>query len=191
MKPLILLSLLASEALAAGGGGGHHDGVPWAELVIPQIVNFTILASALFFALRNPVKNFFKSKAEDFSSAVNRAADAKKKAEAAYNEIKNRLTHLEKSAEDSRKQAQADAAALRSKMIDEAKAEAQKEEQDAQKSIQFEYDRMVSALKAELVSNSIKLAEEQVVKSTDAAETSDLQKAFSAKAAKAYAGARQ
>lgn len=182
----ILLS--AAQALAAPGAGGH-EGIPWSELIIPQIVNVTLLVSFLVFVLRKPVRNFFSGREAAFTAAVRRAEELKQNAERAHAEIQARLKKLQETSEASKKQAMVESTALKSKMILEATDEAKKSEGDVLKNIHFEHERAVAALRSELISNSVKAAEEQVKKNSNAGVLADLQKGFTKKAIHAQKGA--
>lgn len=190
IKTLILCLAMTGQALAESAAHGEDHGIPWSHLIIPQAVNFTIFFLVLFFLLRKPVKAFFANKEAEFSSAVRKAAEQKQAAEKAHAEIKTRLAGLELNAEKSRKEAQQESAALKLRLIKEAQESAARAASDSEKSIFYEHERAIAALRAELVSNSIKVAQEQVRAGADAATLSGLQKGFSQKAASAHRGAQ-
>ena len=187
---LVYLSLV-EPLLAAGGAHGAVHGVPWSQLIIPQMVNVSIFVLALVFLLRKPVKEFFAGKEAEFFSAVHKAAETKQAAEKAHTAIKARLSSLETNAEASRKEAIRESEEMKQRTIKEAQEAAAKSAAESEKGIFFERERAIAALRTELVNNSVKAAEEQVRIGSDPAALSGLQKSFSQKAASAYRGAQQ
>lgn len=191
LKTVTIHLAFIAPAFAASGAHGEDHGIPWGQLIIPQIVNFSIFFLTLVFLLRKPVKEFFSGKEAEFNSAVRKAAETKQAAEKAHNEIKQRLTTLEANAEKSRKEALRESAEMKQKLIKEAQEVAAKAASESEKGIFFEHERAIAALRAELVTNSIKVAQEQVRMGTDVAVLSGLQKGFSQKAASAQRGAQR
>ena len=81
MKKLILLFLItATHAMAAGG----PQPTTWSEF-FPTLVwpafNVALLGSLLFWKLKTPVKDFFKSKSESIAEIMERANVKAKEAE--------------------------------------------------------------------------------------------------------------
>ncbi len=158
-----------------------HHGVPWGHLIVPQTINFAIFAGILIFLLRKPVKEFFSSKGKDFLDSVRKAEEIKLNAERAHNEVQTRLKTLESTATQNVKEAEVEAAALRARLIKEAQEAAVRADQEAIKGIHYEHERAIADLRTELVSNSIRFAQEKVAKSVDSSVINDLQASFSKK----------
>lgn len=179
---LILVSSVVSVAASAASesADGHH-GIPWGHLIFPQAVNFAIFLGVLIFLLRKPVKEFFASKGKDFLDSVKKAEEVKANAERAHNEIQTRLRTLEASAAQNVKEAEVEAAALRTRLVKEAQEAAVKTEQEAVKTIHYEHERAIAALRSELVANSVRFAQDKVAKSVDSNVINDLQASFSKK----------
>jgi F-type H+-transporting ATPase subunit b len=163
----------------------HHAAIPWSTLILPQTINFLIFAGILAFLLRKPVKEFFSSKGEVFLDSVRKAEEIKLQAEKAHHEIQSRLQNLEKNATVNVKDAEQEATVLREKLIREAKEAAVKTEQEAQRSVYHEHERAIAALRTELVTNSIRFAQDKVKSSTDSRVIEDLQQGFSKKVSEA------
>ncbi len=189
-KTSLVYFAVVAQIFAASAAHGEDHGIPWSALIVPQLINFTIFFVALVFLLRKPVKEFFASKGAEFNSAVTKAAELKQNAEKAHAEIKTRLAGLEKNAETSRKEATKESAELKLRLIKEAQEAAVKAASESEKGIFFEHERAIAALRTELVTNSIKVAQEQVRAGADAAVLSGLQKGFGQKAVSAHRGAQ-
>lgn len=178
---LSVITLAEDQAGSAHAAAEGHHGIPWGKLVIPQAINFAIFAGILIFLLRKPVKEFFASKGKDFLDSVKKAEEVKASAERAHGEIQTRLRTLESTATQNVKEAEVEAAALRTRLIKEAQEAAIKAEQEAVKTIHYEHERAIAALSSELVANSVRFAQEKVAKSLDSNVIDDLQAGFSKK----------
>src|SRR5690606_21178487 len=89
MRPqtsLLAIALLFSPMMhAASDAHGSH--IPWFELIIPQIVNFTAVVVGLAIILKKPVKAYFISQYQEFENARGAAERAKSLAEVRHQEI--------------------------------------------------------------------------------------------------------
>jgi F-type H+-transporting ATPase subunit b len=141
--------------------GAPHD-IPWKELVIPQIVNFTIFGSALVYLLRKPIRNYFSGKSEEFEKNKKKAEESKVAAERQNAEIKMQLKNLEESASRDIEKAKTDAKIAREQILKDASATASKLEEEALRLAGFEMQRAVAMLRAELIQNSTKLASDSL-----------------------------
>jgi F-type H+-transporting ATPase subunit b len=177
----LILLVLNTSALAAGGADGH-DHIPWNELIIPQIINLIILATALAFALKGPVKAYFAGRAENFAAAKAVAEKARQAAELAYNDVKERIAHLENTAKTNLQTATLEAAALKKKIIEEAKQSAHRFEQEAQRTAQHELQKATLTLRSELLNKSLEIAEKEVQSQLDSKTQQELQAAFVSRA---------
>ena len=144
-KTALIFFSFVEVALAAGGAHGENHGIPWSQLIIPQMVNFSIFFLALVFLLRKPVKEFFSGKEAEFTSAVRKAAETKQAAEKAHAAIKARLSSLETNAEKSRKEAARESAEMKQRLIKEAQEAAAKSASESEKGIFFEHERAIAA----------------------------------------------
>jgi F-type H+-transporting ATPase subunit b len=180
MKLFLNLAIMfaATAVSAATGGHGESHGIPWNEMIIPQTVNFVLFTSVLAYFLVRPIKNSFAERGQKFETAVKRAEEVRLTAERANKEVKDRLAKLEGSTKVSVEEAQKEASLLRERIIAEAKDSAMKVAQEAQRNTEFELQKAMLNLRAELVSNSVKIAEDEVRTKTDATLQKDLQKEF-------------
>lgn len=160
----------------------HENLIPWVELIIPQIVNSTIFLGGLIYLLKNPVRNYFKTKAESFESAKKDAERAKLAAEETHIEVKKRLEALETSAQVNLATAKKDAEELKEKILSEAKAVASRIESEARRSAEHELQKAVFSLRTELLAKSMQRAEEEVKSRMTKDVQTDLQKSFVSRA---------
>lgn len=178
MKAVIFLSTLLFASLALAAGGGHGEAEIPARLIIVQGINFLIVIGMLTYLLRDKVKAYFQAKYETFRAEMNKASVAKEQAQRQRDEIKRKLNELEATAEESVKRAQVEAEELRQKMIADARAQAQRTEQDALKTAHFEIDRARSALRQELLTRAMDLAKETLQERVELQDQKRLQSEF-------------
>lgn len=179
MKLILNFVILFAATTVSAASGGHGDhSIPWSTMIIPQIVNFTIFVSILAFLLAKPIKNAFANRGQEFEQAVKRAEEARVSAERANQEIKERLEKLEQTAKSSVEEATREAALLKEKIINEAREAAAKLTTEAENSTRHEFERALAALRLELVTNSVKIAEDEIRTKADSSVQAGLQNEF-------------
>lgn len=176
ISPIVLL-FISNQAF----GAYYEDGIPWRELIIPQIVNTTVFLSILVYLLKNPIKNYFSQKGKAFEEAVEKAQKILTAAEAKKKEINDRLNKLEASYNSDLEKAKKDSAQMKQVGLAEAKKNAEKMVEDAGKSAEYERDRAIRALSEELIKNSILEARSQLEKSSAGDLSTTLRKEFVSK----------
>lgn len=120
---MIQLLFLSAVALAEEGHGAAHadpHAIPWSSIFV-QFFNFAVLFAILIFLLRKTVAAHFKNRAEEYKTMVTRAESARLEAEKTKSEVEKRLANLEARSVDTVKQAETEAAALKTRMVEEAK----------------------------------------------------------------------
>lgn len=145
-----------AEHEGAAHGGEHEAGLP--TVVLLQFINFFLYVGLVVYFARKPVSDYFKNRQAGFFSALKRADAARAEAEAKRAEIQARLAQLEASRDESISKARSEAAALRTQIIDEAKALSEKLQQDAKRTAQVEVERAKAVLREELVNQSVAMA---------------------------------
>jgi F-type H+-transporting ATPase subunit b len=142
----------------------HH--IPWKELIAPQALNFTIFIGLLVYFLKKPVAAHFSGKRDEFDSQKKAAEEARVQAEKHNFEVRKLLKELEETAATNLGNAKKEAQELKSKLINEAKAQSAKSAQEADSMAKFELDRAVSMLRDELISKSSNIATSKIKETT-------------------------
>ena len=122
MKKIILLSLLVVPAALLASGG--HDGEVTRYFIQtgrendfwPRAFNFVIFASLLYYLIANPVKEFFKGRAEGIAGQLNEIEEKLQVAKDEKKEAQNRLKESEKKAEEILVDAKSEATLLAEKI---------------------------------------------------------------------------
>mgnify|MGYP001619712768 CR=1 FL=1 len=156
----LLFVLLAAElsfASEVAHGDGHDVSIPFS--VTLQAINFGLYAALLFFLLRKPVKSYFRDRETAFSQALVKAKQAKDEAEQKKREVQDRLTQLQSTADQSVREARAEAELLKTKIIAEAQDMAKRLREEAQRSAAIEIERAKTELREELLDQSVALSQ--------------------------------
>lgn len=150
--PGLLITHLGNTASA----DAHEGGIPMVLWL--QVINFTLYIGLIVYLAKKPLQEMFKGRYDGFFSALKKAEAAKAEAEAKRKDIQDRLTKLETSREESIKNAREEAAALRTQIVEEAKALSSKLKADAEKTALIEIERAKTELREDLLSQSVIMA---------------------------------
>lgn len=147
-----LLLFPMSVALAASGKG-------WIETDWFRVLNFVVLAVALFFILRRPVSSALSSRIDGIKEQLADLEAQKELAEKKLAEYSVKLSELEKEAEhivaDYIKQGNE----AKARILKEAEASAEKLQAQARRNIEHEFDQAKKQLQAEVFEKSLAKAE--------------------------------
>lgn len=125
-----------------------------------QVVNFVILASVLVFVLRKPTKNFFETRAATLKNLVDETKKAYEEAARERDELAARLKKVEAETVALVKSFEAEGAAERQKILEQARDYAEKMKEDARKIADSEIRRA----KEELKTATIRMSQDLAVK---------------------------
>jgi F-type H+-transporting ATPase subunit b len=179
-RALVVFTVVFLSAIfvfAAGGEGGHGH-IPWGNLIIPQLVNFSIVMGGLIFLLKTPLRNYFHDRAKSFEQLKQKAEAAKAEAERKNSEVRAQLTTLDTTSDKSLEEAKVESQKLRKQIVDEASVQATRIEEESSRMVQHELDRAVAALRTELVTNSVRFAESKIKEKVTPASQDKLNKEF-------------
>jgi len=159
-----ILLLYSAAVFASGGTGGEHaDPVSvWHDIDSYKVLNFGILAIALFFLAKKPVKDFFTSRVKDIENELADLEQKKEEAEKKIGEFEARLKDLDgesKTIVDSYIKQGEEA---KKRILAEAEAEATKLEDMAKRNIELEFKTAKAELKKEITEKAIAEAEKLI-----------------------------
>jgi F-type H+-transporting ATPase subunit b len=155
--------MLCFSSAAFGSGGGHEEGSkPWVSTDTYRVMNFFVLAAALFFLLRKPASQALNARIQGIREQLSELEAKKKSAEKELNEYSQKLLLLdqetEKIVEDYVKQGK-DAEA---KILKEAESAAVKLEEQARRNIEQEFKRAKLQLQEDILESAIAKAEKLI-----------------------------
>ncbi len=162
---MILLSLTVAGSTAwAAGGGEHGSGEPkgWAATDTYRVMNFTVLAVALFFLLRKPVAQALDGRIKGIKDQLSDLEAKKRAAEEELAQYTQRLARLEEESQrivDEYIQQGKDA---RVRIIQEAESAAEKLEEQARRNINNEFEQARKHLQEEVLEKALEKAEQLI-----------------------------
>lgn len=169
---VVFLCLSFGTAMAASGGGSGAKG--WVKTDWFRLMNFVVLAGALFFVLRKPISQALSSRIkgiqEQLESLETQRAEAEKQL-AQYNE---KLSQLEGEAAKIVDAYIKQGNEAKAKILKEAEQTAEKLQAQARRNIEHEFDKARQKLQQEIVESSLKKAEESLKKEITARDQDKL-----------------
>ena len=161
---VILFLLIAVEAVIASSGGEHggENGGGWAITDTYRVMNFAVLAIALFFLLKKPVSQFLGDRIQGISDQLKELEAKKTEAEKKLTEYNERLSMLGKESEKIIAQYKQQGEAAREKILKEAESAAVKLEEQAKRNIDQEFKKARQQLEEEVFEKAIAKAEDRL-----------------------------
>lgn len=173
---LIMTMALGLSAFAAGGGDGHAEGVP--KVVIWQAINVAIIFGFVYWKFGGKIVDLFKSRNAVFVNESQKSKMIQLEAEKKLNEIKQKISLLESTSQESVERARAEAADMRNQMIQDSKQLAERIKREAETVAQVEIQSAKRALHEEVVKESVKQAKEILKKDVGQSDQQRLQDNF-------------
>jgi F-type H+-transporting ATPase subunit b len=160
---VVIVGGLALSALAAE----EHEGTSsfkktWMK--VWEILNFLILAFLLFKFLKDPVKNFFKERAQIFQQQIEEAEGASVEAESEFKELENRFELLDEEIQQLRHVITEQGERERDKIISDAKQTAEYMLEKAKVEADRVMREAIIKLRREVTNEAVRLAEESIKK---------------------------
>jgi F0F1-type ATP synthase membrane subunit b/b' len=149
----MLSVIIATTVFASEGGHGAEKYTFMADW-LPLLVNFAVLAGALFYFLRKPVRDMFRNRSEEIAKAMQESREARERAVAALTEMERKAREMEAETRTLIAEAQARGEKDRQALIEEGKKIAR----DIQEQIKTGTDIEVQKAKAELAAEAAVLA---------------------------------
>jgi F-type H+-transporting ATPase subunit b len=169
---LFALTLILSVAAFASGAehGGHDEGAIPLKEIGWQAANLGILVAALFFYLRESVKESFAQRRLAYVEQAERTKSALKNAEMVLSVVKEKLSSLEAGETKSLQTAQSEAAQLKANLIKDAEAASEKIKKDAELSIGHELNKAKAEINQTILNGAMSLATQKLAQSQPSAQ---------------------
>ena len=161
---VLLLSFNIGIVLASSGGegGGEHGAQApkgWVATDTYRVMNFVVLAVALFLVLRKPVAQALNGRIKDIQDQLSDLEAKKKEAEkelAGYNE---RLARLDQEAKEIMEEYVRQGQEAKARILKAAEASADKLEEQAKRNIEHEFEQAKAELQEEILEKALVEAE--------------------------------
>jgi len=163
---LVVVSVLfaVGSVLASSEGGHGESSFDKGKDLIWRIMNFTVLAGGLIFLLRKPLAQALEARRQGIRDQLDDLEKQKADAEKQLAEYKARLARLGQEVEKIMAEYIKDGEVAKAKIIEEAKAVAEKLQEQAKKNIEHEFQKARQELKAEMVEQAVTMAEALIKK---------------------------
>ncbi|MBX7230637.1 MAG: ATP synthase F0 subunit B [Bdellovibrionales bacterium] len=179
-KRLLILSGLALtvvNAIASDHGAGSHGDVP-TKLVFVQFVNLFGLLVFFIFILKKRAGTFFSQRRQNYLEQIKEAEKARNLSEKSKQEILLKLKSFENDTERSLQQAHRESDQLKQQLIQSARENAKKMEQDVENLLKVEHEKMQRQLKLDLLSLAVDGARKDLKARVGNSEQKQLQTEF-------------
>jgi len=145
-----------------GGGGGEHAQVSkgWVATDTYRVMNFTVLAVALFFLLRKPLAKGLKARTTGIRDQLSDLEARKKEAEAQLAVYTEKLAELDQEAERLVAEYIRQGNEAKERILQEAEQAAEKLEAQALRNIEHEFKTAKIKLQTDILEKALLKAEE-------------------------------
>ncbi len=167
VAPAIFILLVSVDIVMASSGGGEHGGGHgggWAVTDTYRVMNFAVLAIALFFILKKPVSQFLGDRIQSIQEQLDDLEVKKSEAEKKLAQYEEKLSTLSRESEKIIEQYKQQGIALKEKILEEASSAAEKLEEQARRTIEHEFKQARQQLESEVFEKAIAKAEEKLKK---------------------------
>lgn len=154
---LLIVALLSGVATAAGG---HADSGVLLKDFLFRLFNFAVVVAVLVYFLRKPIRNGLTGRRDAIEQALEEARKAKEEAEARFAEYDRKLNEATQEIASITAAIKKEAELEKQKIIANAKEQAAKIEQDAEKAVELEVAKARISLQQEAVRLAVDIAEE-------------------------------
>ena len=168
----VALFVIWTGGLATASSGGEHESKGWVATDTYRVMNFAVLAIALFFLLRKPLSDGLSSRIKGIEDELNELEARKKAAQKELSRYQDNLDKLDQETEKLIAEYVRQGNEAKERILKEAESAAVKLEEQARRNIENEFRKAGSKLKEEILEKALVKAEE-MIKSKITAEDQD------------------
>ncbi len=151
-------------AMASSDAHASTDYKTWKDIDTWKVVNFAVLAIAVFVLVRKPAANALAGRIEDIQKELDDLEARRKAAAAEVDEVNKRLENLEAEAAKVVEGYVAQGEAARDKILAEAKKAADRLSDQAQRHMEHEIEDAKKRLRADILDRAIEMGEQLIAK---------------------------
>ncbi|MBL0732386.1 MAG: ATP synthase F0 subunit B [Desulfosarcina sp.] len=159
---IVALFLFCAGGLATASSGGEHESKGWVKTDTYRVMNFSVLAIALFLLLRKPVADGLASRIKGIKNELNELEARKKAAEKELAQYKDNLGKLDQKTEKLIAEYVKQGNEAKERILKEAESAAVKLEEQALINIENEFKKAKLTLKGEIFEKALLKAEEMI-----------------------------
>jgi len=161
----VLFVFIASSVYASGGGGEEHGVAPkgWVKTDTYRVYNFAVLFIGLFLLLRKPVANALGSRIKGIKEQLAGLEDKQKETETELAQYEKKLTGLESESDKIITQYIEQGKEAQARILQEAESEAAKLEEQARRTVEYEFKQAKNKLKEDALAQAFTRAKEVII----------------------------
>jgi F-type H+-transporting ATPase subunit b len=129
-----------------------------------KVINFVVLFGGLIYLLRSPLRNYLEGRTKFLHHALRDAEDSREEAEKKQREIEIRLKTLGREIGHIRKEAESEGQAVQERILQEAKAEADRLKRLSRQEIELITEAGIREIKQYAAELAVALAQERIQK---------------------------
>ncbi len=156
---LLLFSLGEASGASGDGHGKENEQKRWIATDTYRVMNFVVLAAALFFLLRKPTSQALTGRIKGIKNQLSELESKKEAAEKQLAEYNNRLSLLDQEAEKIVDGYIRQGNEAKVKILREAEAAVEKLNEQVQKTIEYEFKQATMKLQKEILEKALAKAE--------------------------------
>jgi F-type H+-transporting ATPase subunit b len=165
----VIVSMVVLPCIAIGATEGGHGDAPgeagakrWVATDTYRVMNFVVLLIILIVLLRKPISQALSGRIKGIQDQLNDLEAKKKEAEKQLAEYNEKLSLLDRQAEDIVAEYIKQGNEAKSRILQEAKSAAEKIEAQARKNIEQEFDAAKEKLQIEVFDKALAQAENMI-----------------------------
>jgi F-type H+-transporting ATPase subunit b len=156
----LLLFCFVGVAVASSGGEGATKG--WVKTDTYRVMNFSVLAIALFLLLRKPVAQALDGRIKGIKDQLNDLEARKKEAEKQLSAYNEKFALLEQETEKLIQEYIRQGNEAKARILEEAQSAAEKLEEQARRNIEHEFKKAKLQLQQDILEKTLVKAEELI-----------------------------
>tara|TARA_B100001971_G_scaffold50076_1_gene45343 strand:- start:1273 stop:1896 length:624 start_codon:yes stop_codon:yes gene_type:complete len=156
---LLLFSLGEASGASGDGHGKENEQKRWIATDTYRVMNFVVLAAALFFLLRKPTSQALTGRIKGIKNQLSELESKKEAAEKQLAEYNNKLSLLDQEAEKIVDGYIRQGNEAKVKILREAEAAVEKLNEQVQKTIEYEFKQATMKLQKEILEKALAKAE--------------------------------
>lgn len=149
----------STHASAGEGAHGGGHGIQWQKTDWARVLNFVVLAVALFLVLRKPASQALNNRIKGIKEELEDLETRKAVTEKQLAEYNDKLALMEKEAEKIIAQYVQQGEDAKTRILKEAQATAEKLKEQAKKNIEYEFKQAKQQLQADILDKALAKAE--------------------------------
>ncbi len=145
--------------MGSSGGGEATTPKGWVATDTYRVMNFSVLALVLFFLLKKPASKALGDRIKSIKEQINDLEQKKGEAEKELEQFNQKLSLLEKEAEEIVEKYKQQGEEARAKIIKEAEAAADKLQDQARKNMDYELEEASKKIQGDILEKALAKAE--------------------------------